>query len=326
MSGPRTPAHAPALMPALDSLEGLALGDAFGDGWFSPDREAVEAAWSARIPRPGRWHWTDDTAMAAVLFEHLAARGEVRQDELAAAFADAYAADPDRGYGPSMHRVLRGIAAGEDFRALTSGMFEGQGSHGNGAAMRAAPLGAWFADDLDLVAEQAELSALATHAHPEAVAGAVAVALAAAFAARARGTAAPPRSAALLAVAERLPAGDVRSGLRRAARLPEGTSVRHAAAVLGSGILLSAPDTVPFALWSAAGHPDSLPDALWATVGGWGDTDTTCAIAAGVVAARTGLAGVPASWLAAVEPLPDTGAGPAVRRGGGPPPGGGAPP
>ncbi|MDH6136801.1 hypothetical protein P3T37_006232 [Kitasatospora sp. MAA4] len=33
--------------------------------------------------------------------------------------------------------------------------------------------------------------------------------------------------------------------------------------------------------------------------------DTTCAIAGGVVAARTGSAGVPADWLASREPLPD---------------------
>ncbi|MER7703542.1 ADP-ribosylglycohydrolase family protein [Kitasatospora sp. NPDC097605] len=97
---------------------------------------------------------------------------------------------------------------------------------------------------------------------------------------------------------------DVRSGLRIAARLPDGTTVRHAAHVLGSGLLISAPDTVPFALWSAAGHPDSLPDALWHTLEGWGDMDTTTAIAGGVVAARTGLAGVPASWSAAREALP----------------------
>ncbi|MFG2841960.1 ADP-ribosylglycohydrolase family protein [Kitasatospora sp. NPDC048296] len=291
--------------PVLDSLRGLALGDAFGDRWFSVPADETSAALAARLARPAPWHWTDDTAMALVLVRHLTTRGEVRQDALAEEFAAEYTREYARKYGPSMHRVLRGIGSGGDWRAITSGQFEGQGSHGNGAAMRVAPLGAWFADDLDETVRQAELQALTTHFHPEAVAGAVAVALAAALAVRSRGQTPPGRAELLSEVAGRLPDSEVRSGLRIAARMPGHTSVRHAATVLGSGLMISAPDTVPFALWSAAGHLDSLPEAIWHTLEGAGDMDTTCAIAAGVVAARTGLADVPPAWLAAREELPD---------------------
>ncbi|MFH9348866.1 ADP-ribosylglycohydrolase family protein [Kitasatospora sp. NPDC017646] len=290
--------------PVLDSLRGLALGDAFGDRWFSLPVDEAPAAMAARLVRPAPWHWTDDTAMALVLVHHLTVHGEVRQDALAGEFASEYAREYQRNYGPSMHRVLRGIGAGGDWRAITSVQFEGQGSYGNGAAMRVAPLGAWFAEDLDEVARQAELQTLTTHFHPEAVAGAVAVALAAALAVRSRAGRPPGRAELLTEVADRLPDSDVRSGLRIAARLPAHTSIRHAATVLGSGLMISAPDTVPFALWSAAGHLDSLPEAIWHTLDGWGDMDTTCAIAAGVVAARTGLTDVPAPWLAACEDLP----------------------
>ncbi|MEV8092947.1 ADP-ribosylglycohydrolase family protein [Kitasatospora sp. NPDC085879] len=233
---------------ALDSLHGLALGDAFGDRWFAPGVDEAAAAHAARIARPAPWHWTDDTAQALVLVRHLGRFGVVRQDELAREFAAAYTAEPLRKYGPSMHQVMREVHGGADWRSVTSALFGGQGSHGNGAAMRVAPLGAWFAADLDAVAEQAGLAARTTHHHPEAAAGAVAVALAAALAARSRGSAAPDRSDFLLEIAGRLPDSDVRSGLRTAARFPVGTSVRHAAVVLGSGILVSAPDTVPFAL------------------------------------------------------------------------------
>ncbi|MFJ6381512.1 ADP-ribosylglycohydrolase family protein [Kitasatospora sp. NPDC092039] len=156
----------------LDSLEGLALGDAFGDRWFSVPLDEAPAALAARLVRPAPWHWTDDTAMALVLVRHLLDTGEVRPDALAQEFAAEYTREYGRKYGPSMHRVLRGIGAGGDWRAITAGQFEGQGSHGNGAAMRVAPLGAWFADDLDAVVRQAELQALTTHFHPEAVAGA----------------------------------------------------------------------------------------------------------------------------------------------------------
>lgn len=62
---------------------------------------------------------------------------------------------------------------------------------------------------------------------------------------------------------------------------------------------------MPFALWSAAGHLDDLTETLWQTVAGWGDRDTTCAIAGGIVAARTGTAGLPADWRTAREEIPD---------------------
>ena len=289
---------------AYASLEGLVLGDAFGDSWFTRSDEPIEEQWAARQLRPAPWLWTDDSAMAFVLFAHLVAHGEVRPGLLAREFAAEYARDPARKYGPSMHGVLRRIEQGEDWQAVTTAQFGGQGSYGNGAAMRVAPLGAWFRDDLGAAAEQARLSALATHAHPEAVAGAVAVAVAAALSAAGAGQEAAPRAELLRETAAHVPQSDVRSGLLVAASLPGHSSVRHAASVLGSGTLVSAPDTVPFALWSAAGHPDDLVEALWQTVAGWGDRDTTCAMAGGVVAARTGTGGVPEAWWRAREELP----------------------
>ena len=295
MSSPR---HAHA------SLDGLVTGDAFGDSWFTSSDEPAEELWAARELRPAPWLWTDDSAMAFVLFAHLVAHGEVRPDALAREFAAEYEREPGRKYGPSMHGVLRRIGEGEDWQTVTTGQFGGQGSYGNGAAMRVAPLGAWFRDDVATTAEQARLSALTTHAHPEAVAGAVAVAVAAALAAAGADQQAVPRAEFLQEVASHVPDGDVRSRLLVAAGFSERTSVRHAASVLGSGTLISAPDTVPFALWSAAGHLDDLPEALWQTVAGWGDRDTTCAIAGGVVAARTGTGGIPASWREALEAIP----------------------
>lgn len=132
--------------------------------------------------------------MAFVLFAHLAAGGEVRPDALAREFAAEYARDSGRKYGASMHEVLGRIGTGEDWRGVTAEQFGGQGSYGNGAAMRVAPLGAWFRGDPKEAAAQALLSAPATHAHPEAVAGAVAVAVAAALAAASAGHDAPVRA------------------------------------------------------------------------------------------------------------------------------------
>ncbi|MBB5872691.1 ADP-ribosylglycohydrolase [Allocatelliglobosispora scoriae] len=281
------------------SLHGLALGDCFGETWFFRPPGWFDAQIADRVLADGEWPYTDDTAMALSVHGMLVDLGEIRQDELADRFAAAYAADAHRNYGPSMHGVLTAIGAGEPWLAVTSRQFDGQGSWGNGAAMRVAPLGAWFADDLDRVREQAVLSARVTHAHPEAVAGAVAVAVAAALAVR--GVAA---DRFIGAVAELTPPSEVASLLHRVAQRPFDRSPSWIAGEVGSGLRISAPDTVPFAVWCAARHLDDLPEALWATASAGGDIDTTCAIVGGIVAARTGLDGVPAEWLDACEPLP----------------------
>lgn len=293
---------------ARDSLEGLALGDAFGERWFPlfwPGQDPYELIRARRTPEDPAWRWTDDTAMALAVYRVLALHGATHQDQLAEAFAAAYLDDAYRGYGYGMHQLLPKLAQDpSSWRTESENLFDGTGSLGNGAAMRVAPLGAWFHEDLDEVAEQAALSAEVTHAHPEAVAGAVAVALAAALAARSRNRPAPQAVAFLTEVADRTPSGPVGDGLREAAALPADTGARRAAAVLGNGARIRASDTVPFALWSAARNLDSLADALWTTAEGLGDVDTTCAITGGTVAARTGTRAVPGSWLARREPLP----------------------
>ncbi len=275
------------------------MGDAFGQTWFFCPAKVLETAMAQRQVKAGPWLWTDDTAMALSLLRILDRHGRVDQDALAWEFAIAYKADPRRGYGPSMHHVLPAIGTGEDWASVTARQFAGQGSWGNGAAMRVAPLGAWFAHDLDTVAEEAARSAVVTHAHPEAAAGAVAVAVAAAVSAR--GAAGEEM---IDTVTSWVPDGEVAVGLRRAAGLARGANPRDAAAVLGCGMRVSAMDTVPYAIWCAARHLDDLVEALWITASAGGDVDTTCAIVGGIVGAGTGLGRVPADWLAACEPLP----------------------
>lgn len=267
-------------------MRGLAMGDAFGGTWFRR-RFAVDNL------RPGPWRWTDDTAMAIVLLSVLEEHGTVDQDALAAGFARAYAEDPHRHYGAGMHDVLAALGQGEPWPEVTRRQFDGEGSWGNGAAMRVAPLGAFFADDPDQVPIEAVRSAQVTHAHPEAAAGAVAVALAAAL--NVTG------GLDLSAIADRVDGTEVARGLRRVAALD--TDPRKVAAMVGCGRRMSAPDTVPFALWCAARHPADLEAALWATASAGGDVDTTCAITGGVVGARTGVDALPAQWLAAAEPV-----------------------
>jgi ADP-ribosylglycohydrolase len=281
------------------ALEGLSLGDAFGESFFVPD--AARRVRARRLP-PGPWRWTDDTAMAIGIVETLAACGGVDQDELARRFAARYVAEPFRGYGPATQRALRNIHAGRHWHPISRGLFSGHGSYGNGAAMRVAVIGAWHADDLDDVVRAARLSAEVTHAHREAAAGAVALALAAAVASdREEG---PDGAPLIAAVRDRLPDTDVRRGLERALALDPDSAIADAVDALGNGTNISCQDTVPLVLWCAAHHLHDYRRALWETVSALGDRDTNCAMVGGIVACRVGHQGLPTDWLACREPLP----------------------
>ncbi|MFF8393476.1 ADP-ribosylglycohydrolase family protein [Streptomyces sp. NPDC016172] len=282
---------------ALASLRGLSVGDALGSQYFVPVHYPLL---KRREVPSGLWQWTDDTEMAGSVVAVLAAHHRIDQDALARSFAEHH--DFDRGYGPAVNRLLRLVREGGDWRELAAALFKGQGSWGNGAAMRIAPLGAWYADDPEQATHQAEISAYTTHQHREGVVGAMAVAAAAAFAAAPDG---PPGAEALLdGVIDLVPKSAVGAGLRRARDMLDYGDPATVAAVLGCGRRTTAHDTVPFALWSAARSLGDYEQAFWTTAQVGGDVDTTCAIVGGVIAA--GKAGTPpAEWVERTEPLPD---------------------
>jgi ADP-ribosylglycohydrolase len=233
--------------------------------------------------------------MALSLVEVLFGHGHVDQDALAAAFAARFAAEPRRGYGGGARKLLTDITAGGDFRQLAPELFPG-GSYGNGAAMRVAPLGAFFAGEgAERCVEQARLSARVTHTHPEAVDGAVVVALAAATPVDGEG------ARWLEELCAKVEAPKLRAGLVHAAEVPA-SEAHEAAESLGTGYAISAYDTVPFCMWMVAHHGDDFAQAMWLTAEGGGDVDTTCAIVAGVLAAHGTMP--PPTWLERREPLP----------------------
>src|SRR5882672_3164275 len=274
------------LARALLALDGLSVGDAFGERFFVPD---AERRIELRALPSGTWRWTDDTAMAISIVEVLAARGSIDRDLLAQRFGRRYAADAYRGYGATAHDILAELARGADWRSVAKAVFNGQGSKGNGGGMRAAPIGAWFADDLEAVAREARASAEPTHAHPDGQAGAVAIAVAAAVAWRERDAPAADSAQRMLDAAyAHTPPGAVRDWLGKARNIPLDTPIGRVADTLGNGSQVLASDTVPYALWCACRGLDDFEEALWQTVSGLGDRDTTCAMVGGIIALRRG--------------------------------------
>ncbi|MEZ4445233.1 MAG: ADP-ribosylglycohydrolase family protein [Polyangiaceae bacterium] len=280
----------------LRALDGLSVGDGFGECFFGFAHEVVPKILERELPE-GPWRWTDDTEMAVGLAQVLLKHGEVVQADLATTFASNM--DPTRGYGRGAYDILTAIAEGRSWSSASRQAFRGSGSFGNGAAMRVAPLGAFLADrPLPEVVEQARLSAEVTHAHAEGMAGAIAVAVATVLAMDAG--AGPLGNAWLREVRDLVPEGYTRDTIDEALSM-EGASVVEAARALGNGTGVSAPDTVPFCLWICAHHGEDFVHAMWQTVSALGDRDTTCAIVGGILAGRCE---VPEAWLARREPLP----------------------
>lgn len=292
--------HTVRLARAYAVLEGLSVGDAFGQT-FVFDLAVEERVHTRRLPQ-APWPFTDDTNMALSVFSVLRRCRGVEANTLAQSFAAHY--DPQRGYGSQMQRLLPALGIGADWHTASRRMIGGAGSGDTGAAVRVMPVGAYFADDLTAATLHARRQAEITHSDPEAIAGAVAVAVATAIAWQFRGRLRPSRREFIDCVLPCVDPGEVSRRLRRARDLPPGTDVARAAAALGNGSRVTCQDTVPFALWSAGECIHNYAEALWNTAGALGDVDTTCAIVGGVVGACAGLEGIPEAWREWREALP----------------------
>ena len=288
------------LQLAYKSLIGLSIGDAFGETFFGDESEILQRLQTHRV-LPGRWEFTDDTVMGIGVYKQLAKNGGIIQDELAAEFARNYQLDINRGYGGTAHYVLRTIASGASWLQVSQGVFDGMGSMGNGAAMRAGPVGAYFCEDVVAVINQARISAQVTHANEEGICGAIAVALTSCFAGLHQSNAAAADYFGF--VIEHLPASDVKAKIAKAATISPTCDIRTATATLGNGLKLTAQDTVPFALWCAVHQRADFEAALWRAVNGLGDRDTICAIVGSIVSLSAPAETIPAHWLRQVEPV-----------------------
>lgn len=296
------PDHDARMARARLSLEGLSIGDAFGQRFFFPQ---FNENLRLRTLPPPTWYWTDDTAMALSIVDEIDDNGTIDQESLATRFGKRFQQDSARGYGGMAVRILESIAAGKHWSEVSPKVFDGSGSMGNGGAMRIAPLGAYFANDLKRCADEAMRSAEVTHAHPEGQAGSVAVAVAASVVASMREQPTFEVGQELFKqVLALTPDGMTRSEILMAATLPLDENPLDAARQLGNGSRVIAPDTVPFCLWSAARHLNSFEEAMWTTISVGGDMDTNAAIVGGIVALYVGENAIPDQWKKHRELLP----------------------
>lgn len=284
-------------------LLGGAVGDAIGLPYEGLSRDAIAARVGAAPLRHaligGRGMLSDDTEHACVTAQALLAGG----------------GDPRR-FMHSLAWRLRGWLLGMPaavglgtLRALIklwcgwSPERSGVHSAGNGAAMRAAILGACLgADEVRMVAH-VERSTRMTHRDPRALAGALAVARAAGQIVH--------HGAAPGEILDRIMGASDDPELRAALELARehhrrGASPADYAAALGQGAGVSGyiHHTVPIALYCWLSAANDVRATVEHAVRLGGDTDTVAAIAGGLTGASVGAQGVPADWLAGLWEAP----------------------
>jgi poly(ADP-ribose) glycohydrolase ARH3 len=279
----------------VGALLGLALGDACGaplEG--SPLEWALwRVIWRTR---QGHLRWTDDTQMSLDLAESLIAHQRVDQDDLARRFARSYRWS--RGYGSGVAPVLRLIRNGVDWRIANTHAF-GEGSFGNGGAMRAPVAGLYCMNDLDHLADVARSTAVVTHAHPVGQEAAVLVAFATASAAI--GWAPLEILEALESLAHQAPFRE-RLRVARSWLAHDVVSPDQVRAHLGNG--RAATESCVSAVYIALRFLDRpFADLLQLAAACGGDVDTIGAIAGAAWGARNGDAALPAERLARLEGL-----------------------
>jgi poly(ADP-ribose) glycohydrolase ARH3 len=272
-------------------LLGLALGDALGAPFegFPPIGNPADIA--GRLPVTLRY--TDDTEMAMGLAESLAGRGRVDPEDMARRFVANF--DPSRGYGPGTVAVLGLIGKGTPWEEANRSVFP-EGSMGNGAAMRAAPIGLCRFPDAQSLRRAAFLASAVTHDNP--VAKEAALLIAGAVAHLVRGG----EPAALPGVLEGLvslpPYREKLGAIRRLLARPD-PPVEEVVSILGHGVL--AVESAPTALYAFLRSGGSYKETVLYAISLGGDTDTIAAMAGALSGTLNGSGGLPEEYLRRLE-------------------------
>ncbi len=289
----------------LGAILGCAVGDALGAPFegASPDlnRFGVLAEIRYReMPGYPIGQYTDDTQLTLAIVKAICRSGDVDGATIAEEFVRLWQTDEIVGAGASCSDAVHNIVSlGMSWRDAGTA----PGRAGNGAAMRAGPIGLWDYAYPDRIERDAEVSGVITHKDPRAVAGAIAVATA----------------VALCVNSEEIEPAGFLASISESVR---GTSGLFADCIdeLGGWLELEPSEALPFIY--ASGEPDMgarrpgrvtayvIPTVLCAlyfflrtprdfvasvtgSICAGGDTDTVAAIAGAIGGAYNGSAAIP---------------------------------
>jgi poly(ADP-ribose) glycohydrolase ARH3 len=281
----------------LGSLVGTAVGDAVGAGFEGRDAaepEAIEAVADGRELLA----YTDDTHMMIGMAESLVHGEGFDGEHMVHIFIQNYESEPWRGYGPGPPHIFRMIRAGEAWDKAAEKVYHG-GSYGNGSAMRIAPVGVLYHDDLAMLKEVACRSSQITHSHELGREGAALQAYAVALAVGLEPAKAFDSREFLARLVEFVQHEVYRQKLEKVGILLREADRAKVVAELGNGV--EAFNSVPTAIYSFLSHPHSFGEAILFAVSLGGDTDTIAAMTGAISGAYLGVGSIPDRWRSKLE-------------------------
>lgn len=277
-------------------LLGTAIGDALGVPFETKLANYEElVAWDGETflgsehhgLKPGQY--SDDTQMSLMVAESLIESHGFNPDDLAERYVDWIMSGRARGYGKTTLLAIQNLVNGKHWSE--SGI---AGSYGNGTAMRAAPFGVYFRNDISSLISICKMDSAITHASDEAEAGSIAIGIAAAYAVN-------RESEGLLdELWKILPDSKVKSIVYSLDSLIDSPHITPEQALRVIGTKADVRQSVPAALYCFLKF-DNYGDAIKAAIRAGGDTDTTAAIVGALFAARDGTVNMLPSWIEGVE-------------------------
>ena len=235
---------------------------------------------------PGQY--SDDCQMSTMVAESLIANNGFNPDDLAARYVDWIVSGRARGYGRTTLMAVNNLIAGKHWSE--SGI---SGSYGNGTAMRAAPFGVYFRNDLYSLINIVKIDSAITHASEDAEAGALAIAIASYYAAN------NDIEDLTDKIWDHLPTSKIKNIIGNLdVLIASDASPKQALGFLGTKANVT--ETVPSALYCFLKF-NSYSDAIVAAIRAGSDTDTTAAIVGALFGALLGAKGIPSEWIDGVE-------------------------
>ena len=281
----------------LGSLMGTGVGDALGaslEGWRRVDEAEIRALAEKRPTLT----YTDDTHMMIGVAESLIESKGFDGEHMTGRFMENYSREPFRGYGPGPPRVFRLIRSGEAWDKAAERLYGG-GSFGNGSAMRIAPVGVFYYDDMAKLKEIAYQSSQITHAHELGKEGAALQAYAIALSTQADPSLAIQGNEFLRKLTQFVEHEVYKQKLKSVEELLGEKDRAKVVAELGHGI--EAFNSVPTAVYSFLSHPKSFEEAVVYAISLGGDTDTIGAMTGAISGAYLGIEAIPSRWREKLE-------------------------
>lgn len=268
-----------------DRLDSCLLGIAVADALGLPMEGMSAKVVARRFPAPERFHIlgsigfvSDDTEQSVLIGQSIArAQGDLE-------LAKKHLRNAMRGW---FLRLPFGIGLGT-VRAclrLLMGMKTGVNSAGNGAAMRAAIIGVYFADDKDKRISWGRELALVTHTDERAIQGAQFVAVVAALC-----LSLTDREEILRKAAQVLTDESSKEAFRAAMELGETTPAEAGQTLGNSGFVVH---SLALSTWCFLHRGDHYLAGVHATIAAGGDTDTHAAIVGGWLGTMHGTESIP---------------------------------